>query len=86
MEGIIAAAITGLFALIGVVITVSAGNKKIEHKLEISQAVTQTNLDNLTSEVRRHNDFAIKIPTLEADVRTLKNDVKVLQGFHMHSN
>lgn len=86
MEAIIAAAIAGLLSLIGVIITVMAGNKKIEHKLEINQAVTKTNLDNLTAEVRRHNNFAEEIPSLKTKVETLEKDVKVLQGFHLHSN
>lgn len=83
---VLAAFVTGLFTLVGVIITVIAGNKKIEHKLEINQAVQDTKLDNLTQEVRRHNNFAEKIPAMETKITTLEHDVAQLQKFHMTSN
>ena len=71
--------ITGLLTLVGVIITNIGSNRKIEHKLEVSQAVTDTKLENLTQEVRRQTDFAIKIPVLEQRVAFVENDVKELK-------
>lgn len=72
MEGIIAAVITGVLALAGVIITNSASNKKIEHSLDKAQAVTDTKLDELTREVRAHNESVVKIPILELKVDNLE--------------
>lgn len=66
MEDIIASIITGGLALLGVVLTNLSSNKKITTKLETNQAVTNTKIEHLTEEVRQHNNFAIRIPQIEA--------------------
>lgn len=76
---IIVALITSGLALVGIIITNVSSNKSIENKIITAQAVTDTKLENLTNEVRRHNEFAVRIPTLEAEVNTLKADVKDLK-------
>lgn len=83
---VLAAFVTGLFTLVGVIITVIAGNKKIEHKIEINQAIHDTKLENLTEEVRRHNNFAEKIPRMQAEIDGMKTRVGQLEKFHMHAN
>lgn len=75
MESIIVAIITGGLALVGVVITNVSANKTIENNLRIAQAVTDTKIENLTEEVRKHNDFAMKIPSIETRVSTLEREV-----------
>ena len=57
MEGVISALITGGLALVGIIITNISANKKIETRLVTAQAVTDTKIDMLTDEVRRHNNF-----------------------------
>ena len=72
--------IVAAISLLGTIITVWAANKrtlaeldkkselsdaKIDAKLERHQAVTDTKLDELTREVRKHNEFAERIPILE---------------------
>ena len=49
METIIAAAITGGLALVGVVITTMQSRRKIERKLEIHQAVTDQKIEEFRS-------------------------------------
>ena len=56
MEGIIAAIITGVLSLIGVVISNIAANAKMSKELEKAQAVTDTKIEELTREVREHID------------------------------
>ena len=80
MESIIASIITGVLALMGVVITNISANKTIENNLRIAQAVTDTKIENLTEEVRKHNDFALKIPTIETRVTTLEREVHDLKN------
>lgn len=79
MESIIVSLITGGLALIGVVITNVSSNKAIENNLKVAQAVTDTKLESLTEEVRKHNEFAVKIPTLETRVITLEREVHELK-------
>ena len=64
-EAIIVAIITGGLALIGVIITNNAANAKMIAANERSQAVTEEKIDNLTREVREHNQFARRVPLLE---------------------
>lgn len=72
MESVITAVITGGLALLGVVITNMSGNKKIENQLMTAQAVTDTKIENLTDEVRKHNSFADRITKLEVKVDALE--------------
>lgn len=58
MENIVVALITGAITLFGVLIA----NSK-------SQAVTDTKLEELTREVREHNDFAHRVPVLEEQIK-----------------
>ena len=71
-DAIIVAIITGGLSLLGVVLTIRAQSKNIDKKLEVSQAVMETKLTELTREVRTHNDFATRIPRLEAQVEELQ--------------
>ncbi len=59
-EGIIIAIITGAITLIGVIISNNAHD-----------AVTDEKIEELTREVREHNDFARRIPVIENDIKTL---------------
>lgn len=76
MDSIVTAVITGGLALLGVIITNISGNKKIENQLITNQAVTDTKLENLTEEVRKHNSFADRITTLEVKVDSLERSRK----------
>lgn len=78
MGEIIAAAISGGLALVGVVITSMMGNRKIERKLEIHQAVTDQKIDDLTREVREHNNFAKRMPALEQKVAGIDEKINYL--------
>lgn len=68
MESIAAALITGAITLIGVLIA----NSK-------SQAVTETKLEELTREVRAHNNFAQRIPVLEEKMRVADHRIADLE-------
>ena len=72
MSTIIPAIITGGLALVGVIITNMMSNKKIENQLTTNQAVTDTKLDILTEEVKKHNTFRDRITRLETKVELLE--------------
>lgn len=76
MNTIIAAAISGGLALLGVIITSMTSNRKIERNLEVHQAVTDQKIEDLTREVRKHNGFAERMPALETEVRWIKDKVE----------
>ena len=71
--------ITGALSLAGIIITNVSSNRKIEHQLEVSMAVTNTKLESLTDEVRKHNNFATRVPVIEHDIEYLKNEVAGLK-------
>lgn len=71
-EAIVVAIITGLFALLGTYLTVRSGNQTIMNEMKIHQAVQDEKIENLTAEVRKHNDFAVRVPVLEEQVRQLQ--------------
>lgn len=74
-EGVITAIITGVLTLSGTIITVIAGLSKANKNIEIVQAVTNTKLDNLTEEVKKHNNFAQRLPVVEANIEALARRV-----------
>ncbi len=75
MEGIIAAVVTGCLSLAGVIITNVQSNKKIENKLTTAQAVTDCKIDELTREVREHNNFAHRMPVIEEQIKVINHRI-----------
>ena len=73
---VIAAFITELFAVIGQSIISKSNNKalikEIYAELDKKQAVTDTKMDELTREVREHNNFARRMPVLEEKIAQLE--------------
>lgn len=80
MESIIGSIITGGLALVGVVFSNLSNNKKIESKLSTQQAVTDTKLEELTREVRTHNNFAQRVPVLEEQIKVANNRIEDLEN------
>lgn len=74
-ESIIAALITGVLTLMGTVITVLVRSRRTDEKMKIAQAVTDTKIEELTREVRIHNNFAQRIPVVEEQIKTLNQRV-----------
>lgn len=79
MAGVVAAAITGLLALLGVIVSNIGSNRKIEHSLETSQAVTDCKIDELAREVREHNNFARRMPVVEEQIKVINHRLKDLE-------
>ena len=68
MEQIIVAIITGGITLAGVLLS----NQK-------SQAVTETKLEELTREVREHNNFARRMPVVEEQIKVINHRLQDLE-------
>lgn len=71
MESIITAIITGAITLLGVLIA----NSK-------NQAVIETKVEELTREVRAHNNFAQRMPVVEEQIKVINHRIEDLEGFH----
>ena len=85
MEALIsagAAVIVGILSLIGVMITNSRSNTKMQQEMKTSQAVTDEKINELTREVRKHNDFAQRIPVLEEKLKVTNHRLNDLEEFH----
>ena len=78
-DTIITALITGGLALIGVIITAVSSNKKMEHQLQVNQAITDTKLEELTREVREHNNFAKRMPVVEEQIKVINHRISDLE-------
>lgn len=70
-EAIITALITGGLTLTGVLIS----NGK-------AQAITETRLDELTREVREHNNFARRVPVVEEQIKAVNHRLADLEEYH----
>lgn len=68
MDAIIAALVSGIVTLAGVLIA----NSK-------SQAVTDVKIEELTREVRKHNSFAEKIPVIEEQIKVVNHRIDDLE-------
>jgi Flp pilus assembly protein TadB len=78
-EAITVALITGGLSLAGVVFTCMLTAKKSETAMKVSQAVTETKIDELTREVRQHNGFAEKIPVIQEQIRVINHRLDDLE-------
>ena len=72
--------VVAILALIGNVLTVYAGNRKLEPELDKHNAVQDERITNLTIEVRKHNGFAERIPKVETEILDLTKRVDRLEG------
>lgn len=79
-EAIIVALITGGLSLLGVLITNSKTARDVAAKLDKRQAVTDTKLEELTREVREHNNFARRVPVLEEQIKVTNHRIADLEN------
>lgn len=79
MKDILIACIPALLALIGVIITNASSNKRVESKIETAQAVTDFKVEELTREVRKHNNFAERMPVVEEQIKVINHRINDLE-------
>lgn len=78
-ESIIVALITGGLSIVGVVITVVGENRKTAAKMAVNQAVTDTKIEELTREVRAHNNFAQRMPVVEEQIKMVNKRIDQIE-------
>lgn len=83
MTEIIVAVISGGITLFGTLVGVYFQNKattdRITHSLDLRQAVTDTKLEELTREVRAHNNFAQRMPVVEEQIKVINHRIADLE-------
>ena len=79
MDAIIVSLITGGCSVIGVIITTLATSRRTEQKMATAQAVTDTKIEELTREVREHNNFAKRVPVLEEQIKVANHRIADLE-------
>ena len=78
-EAIIVALITGGLTLLGTIITGNRNARELDHKLDKKQAVTDAKLEELTREVREHNNFARRVPVREEKMKVANHRIENLE-------
>ena len=78
-ESIIVAIFTGVLSLIGDIGTNNRYSQSMDAKLDKQQAVTETKLEELTREVRTHNNFAQRVPVLEEQMKVANHRIADLE-------
>lgn len=78
-EAIIVAIITGGLSLIGVIVSNNRTTQSMDAKLDKQQAIMDTKLEELTREVRMHNNFAQKIPVMEEQIKVANHRIEDLE-------
>lgn len=81
-DAVAVALISGGLALLGVIITSISTSRRMSAQLERNQAVMDTKIEELTREVRLHNNFAQRIPVIERDIKVINHRIDDLENLH----
>ena len=81
-DSVIVALVTAGAAILSNIILSNKNSREIDHKLETHQAVTDTKLDELTREVREHNNFARRMPVVEEQIKVANHRIDDLENEH----
>lgn len=84
-EAIVVAIITGGLALVGTIYSSNKTAQNMNAKLDKQQAVTETKLEDLTREVKEHNNFAKRVPVMEEQIKVINHRIDDLEAFHKPS-
>lgn len=76
---IIVAIVTGVFTFAGVVVTNIVSNRKVQYQLHEQQKITDVKLEQLTEEVKKHNNFATRVPVIEEQIKVINHRIDDLE-------
>lgn len=78
-ESVIVALVTAGAAILSNIVLSNKNSREIDHKLETQQAVMETKLEDLTREVRKHNNFAERVPVIEEKMSVANHRIADLE-------
>jgi len=81
-EAILVALITGGLSLLGVIIANNKNAREMDAKLDKQQAINAERIEELTREVRKHNNFAEKIPVMQEQIKVVNHRLEDLEAYH----
>lgn len=70
--------VTAASSVIAVVITNNKAHRDILQQIEVANAVRDEKIEELTREVRLHNNFAQRMPVVEGDMKVIREQIKVV--------
>ena len=76
---VLASLITGLLSLAGVMLSNLLSDRRREAAQKTAQAVTDARLEELTREVRLHNNVARRMPVVEEQIKILQHSLEKLE-------
>lgn len=78
-EAVIVALITGGLSLFGIIYSSNKNAQAMDAKLDKQQAVMETKIEELTREVREHNNFAQRVPVMEEQIKVANHRIGDLE-------
>lgn len=81
-SAVLVAIISGGLSLIGIIYSANKTATDMDGKLDKQQAVIETKMDELTREVREHNNFARRMPVVEEQIKVINHRIDDLEGYH----
>ena len=79
IASIVVACISALATIITVIVSNNRHSAEMDAKLDKALAVQETKLEELTREVREHNNFARRMPVVEEQIKVANNRIKDLE-------
>lgn len=79
-EAVTIALISSIIPLIGTVLTVLFSAAKTDEKMRLQLAVFEAKLEELTREVRAHNNFAQRMPVVEEQIKSMDRRLNALEN------
>ena len=77
---IVVALIGALGTIVSNIISNNKHSNEMDAKLDKNQGIIEERINNLTNEVKRHNNFAEQIPEIRSDIKNLEKRVDKLEG------
>ena len=71
--------LASIITVVSVVITSNKNNAAVDAKLDKQQAVIETKIEELTREVREHNNFARRMPVVEEKIAVANHRIDDLE-------
>lgn len=79
-EAITIALISSFVPLIGTILTVLWSAAKTDEKVKTSIAVLETRIELMTDEVKKHNNFAQRMPVVEEQIKVINHRITDLEN------
>lgn len=84
-EAIVVALISGACAIAAQMVIANRSRRDMDAKLDKQQAVMSAHMEDLTREVREHNNFARRMPVVEEQIKVINHRIEDLEKGDKHA-